>query len=125
MLNRRQNLGQSGEDIAAKFLSKNGYSILTRNYRCRHGEIDIIAKLRDTLVFIEVKTRTSTAYGSPAAAVTLKKQRQISKTALYYLTEHNLFDSPARFDVVSITIGPDLASQIDIITNAFDLCAGS
>lgn len=122
MLNSRQNLGQSGEDIAAKFLSKTGYTILTRNYRCRYGEIDIIAKVRDTLVFIEVKTRKGEAYGSPAAAVTPKKQRQISKIALYYLTEHNLFDAPARFDVVSIIIVPDQSSHIDIITNAFDLC---
>ena len=124
MLNSRQNLGQSGEDIAAEFLSKNGYAILTRNYRSRYGEIDIIAKLRDTLVFIEVKTRRGAAYGSPAAAVTHRKQRQISKTAQYYLAERNLFDAPARFDVVCIVIDPDQRTRIEILPNAFDLCEG-
>ncbi len=124
MLNSRQNLGQSGEDIAAEFLSKNGYRVLTRNYRCRLGEIDIIAKEGGTLVFIEVKTRKGEAYGSPAAAVTSKKQRQISKTAQYYLAEHNLFDAPARFDVVSLVIGPDQLTRIEIIADAFDLCEG-
>ena len=124
MLNSRQNLGQSGEDIAAEFLSKNGYAILTRNYRCRYGEIDVIAKLRDVLVFIEVKTRTGDAYGSPAAAVTHRKQRQISKTAQYYLAERNLFDAPARFDVVCIAIDTDQQARIEILPNAFDLCEG-
>ncbi len=124
MLNSRQNLGQSGEDTAAEFLSNNGYAILTRNYRCRYGEIDIIAQSRDVLVFIEVKTRTGDVYGSPAAAVTLRKQRQISKTAQYYLAEHNLFDAPARFDVVCIAIDPDQRTRIEILPNAFDLCEG-
>lgn len=124
MSNSRQNLGQNGEDIAAEFLSKNGYSILTRNYRCRLGEIDIIAKIREVLVFIEVKTRIGEAYGSPAAAVTHRKQRQISNTAQYYLAEHNLFDAPARFDVVSIVISPGQGTLIEIIPNAFDLCQG-
>ncbi len=122
MLNSRQNLGKIGEDIAADFLSKNGYTILTRNYRCCLGEIDIIAKIREVLVFIEVKTRMGDAYGSPAAAVTLRKQRQISKTAQYYLAERNLFDAPARFDVVSIITNPSQQAQIEIIPSAFDLC---
>jgi len=124
MLNSRQNLGQSGEDIAVEFLGKNGYRVLTRNYRCRLGEIDIIAKEGDTLVFIEVKTRKGEAYGSPAAAVTSKKQRQISRTAQYYLAEHNLFDAAARFDVVSLVISPDQRTHIEIIADAFDLCEG-
>ena len=124
MLNSRQNLGQSGEDIAAELLSKSGYAILTRNYRCCCGEIDIIAKFRDVLVFIEVKTRKGEAYGSPAAAVTHRKQRQISKTAQYYLAERNLFDVPARFDVVSIIINRNQQTRIEILANAFDLCEG-
>ncbi len=124
MLNSRQNLGQNGEDIAAEFLCKNGYSILTRNYRCPLGEIDIIAKIREVLVFIEVKTRMSEAYGSPAAAVTHRKQRQISNTAQYYLAERKLFDAPARFDVVSIIIRSAQGTLIEIIPNAFDLCQG-
>ncbi len=124
MLNSSQHLGKKGEDIAVEFLRKNGYSILTRNYRCRLGEIDIIAKAREVLVFIEVKTRNGEAYGSPAAAVTHRKQRQISNTAQYYLAEHNLFDTPARFDVISIVICPNKGTMIEIIPNAFDLCHG-
>ncbi|MBU1565998.1 MAG: YraN family protein [Proteobacteria bacterium] len=122
MLNSRQNLGKNGEDIAAEFLSKKGYTLLTRNYRCRYGEIDIIAKYRDILVFVEVKTRTGEMYGSPASAVTNRKQRQISKTAQYYLAERNLFDAPARFDVVSIAMSLGQRTQIEIIADAFDLC---
>jgi len=122
MLNSRQNLGQSGEDIAADFLSKKGYAILLRNYRCRYGEIDIIARKDEVLVFIEVKTRTDETFGSPAAAVTFRKQRQISKTAQYYLAERNLFDASARFDVVSIILNPGQRTLIEIIPDAFDLC---
>ena len=124
MLNSRQNLGQNGENLAAVFLSENGYVILTRNFRCRHGEIDIIAKNREVLVFIEVKTRTGQDFGSPAAAVTTKKQRQISKAAQYFLAERNLFDVPARFDVVSVVIAPGQRNKIEIITSAFDLYEG-
>ncbi len=122
MSNSRQHLGQNGEEIAAALLGENGYRILARNYRCKCGEIDIIAKQGDTLVFLEVKTRTGMAYGSPSAAVTLKKQRQISRTAQYYLAVHNLFDAPARFDVVSVIITPHQLPRIEIIANAFDLC---
>jgi putative endonuclease len=122
MSNRRQALGREGEDIAVSFLSRNGYIVLTRNYRCHHGEIDIIARQKDVLVFIEVKTRTSLSFDSPAAAVTLKKQQQISRTAQYYLATAHLFDTPARFDVVSILISPNQPPVVEVIPNAFDLC---
>ncbi|MDK9709336.1 MAG: YraN family protein [Desulforhopalus sp.] len=124
MLNREQNLGQSGENIAAEFLTQNGYKILERNYRCLYGEIDIIARAQEVLVFVEVKTRTSIAYGSPASAITPRKQRQISKTAQHYLAAKNLFDTPARFDVVSICIGFKQKPEIELLTNAFDLYEG-
>lgn len=119
---RRQTLGREGEDIAASFLTRNGYVVLTRNYRCRHGEVDIIARQKDVLVFIEVKTRTGLDFDCPAAAVTLKKQRQISMTAEYYLATAHLFDTPARFDVVSILISPHQHPVVELIPNAFDLC---
>jgi putative endonuclease len=122
MFNSRQNLGQDGEHIAVEYLAKDGYRILTRNFRCRYGEIDIIAQKREVLVFIEVKTRTGKTCGSPAAAVTQKKQRQISRTAQYYLAEHSLFDTPARFDVVAIVIDPGQHPLVEIIESAFDLC---
>lgn len=122
MLNNRQNLGRRGEDIAVEELRRKGHTILTRNYRCHHGEIDIIAKKHDVLEFIEVKTRTGKGYGHPASSVTRHKQRQISRSAQYYLAQHNLFDSPARFDVITIVIDPIQGPLVEIIPNAFDLC---
>lgn len=122
MLNSRQRLGKIGEQAVAKFLKRYGYKILAQNYRCKLGEIDIIAKDGQVLVFIEVKTRSGTSYGSPAAAVNIRKQRQISKAAQCYLAEHSLFDSPARFDVVSVLCDHNNNHHFDHINNAFDLC---
>jgi putative endonuclease len=122
MLNSRQRLGKSGEETIAKYLKQRGYKILARNYRCKLGEIDIIASDGAFLVFIEVKTRSGPGFGSPAAAVNTRKQRQISRAAQCYLAEQQLFDSPARFDVVSILYGDSKSLQIDHINNAFDLC---
>lgn len=122
MSSSRQRLGKSGERSAAKYLKKNGYKILIQNYRCKFGEIDIIARDGEVLVFIEVKTRSGTTHGPPAAAVNARKQRQISRAAQYYLAEHSLFDSPARFDVISILYDGSNLRSIDHINNAFDLC---
>ncbi len=122
MLNNRQRLGKNGEETIAKYLRKNGYKILVRNYRCKVGEIDIIAFDRPYLVFIEVKTRSGLGFGSPASAVDSRKQRQISRAAQYYLAEQQLFDSPARFDVVSLLYSEGKSLQISHINNAFDLC---
>lgn len=122
MDNSRQHLGRRGEDLAIEYLKQMKYHILCRNYRCRLGEIDIIAQDSDNLVFIEVKTRTSNLFGSPAAAVTIHKQRQILKVAQLYLQEHKLEDSPVRFDVVSVIIDKHNKKQIEIITNAFEHC---
>lgn len=122
MLNNRQRLGQKGENLAALFIRDKGYNIIVRNYRCKIGEIDIIAKDNDTLVFIEVKTRSNLAFGSPATAITAKKQRQISRTAQNYLASKHLFNTPARFDVISIILPAGGENQIELITNAFDLC---
>ena len=121
MSNNRQNLGRRGEDIATGYLEKRGYHIITRNFRTPLGEIDIVARDKSSIVFIEVKSRTGTGYGSPASAVTLKKQRQISRVALLYIKEHNLHDAPARFDVVSILLSGG-SSRIEHITDAFELC---
>jgi len=105
-------LGQKAEAIAVSFLKKKGFNILCQNYRSSIGEIDIIAKERDIIVFIEVKARTNTYYGLPKEAVTYKKQQQIIRTALWYLNEKNFFNCPkTRFDVVSILFNNN---QIDI-----------
>lgn len=121
MTGERQQLGKIGENLAVGALCGQGYTILVRNYRCRHGEIDIIGKVRDTLAFIEVKTRRGHLYGLPEEAVTVRKQRQIIKSAQHYLAEHNLFDHDCRFDVVSVIINEPKPARISIIAGAFDL----
>ena len=112
--------GPAGEEEAAVFLQKRGYKILERNYRKRMGEIDIIARDKNTLCFIEVKTRSSDTLGSPAEAVTKQKQRQIIKLSLYYLKENNISDPQVRFDVVTIDMTSASGSRINLIQNAFD-----
>ncbi len=119
MVSLRQILGQQGEASAARYLKSKGYRVIKKNYRCSYGEIDLIAPDGDTLVFIEVKTRTSTSFGEPAAAVNFRKQQQISKTAHYFLTELGK-DKDARFDVISILQEKGKEMRIDHITNAFD-----
>jgi putative endonuclease len=116
----RKELGKKGEELALRFLKKNGYRVIEKNYVCKMGEMDIIAKEKDTLVFIEVKTRTSNTFGPPQLAVNPKKQSQMSKVALYFLKEKKLEDVKARFDVVAILLGPK-GEEIELIKDAFDL----
>ena len=116
----KKELGKKGEGIAIRFLKKKGYRILERNYVCKMGEMDIIAREKDTLTFIEVKTRTSTTFGPPQLAVNLTKQMQLSKVALYFLKEKKLEDVKARFDVVAILLRPK-GEEIELIKDAFDL----
>jgi putative endonuclease len=101
-------------------LKKAGYKIIETNYRTRLGEIDIIAKEKDTLVFVEVKSRRSVHFGSPKWAITPKKQKKISMVALHYLKATNQSSARARFDVVAVMSNRD-KPQVDIIKNAFDL----
>lgn len=120
MLNLSQRFGQKAEDLATRHLKRQGYRIVARNYRTRAGEIDIIAREGASLVFIEVKGRQSTRYGSAKAAVTPRKQRQVAKVALWYLKETDQMGAKARFDVVAVTRkGGDVA--IEIVRNAFPL----
>ena len=84
------------------------------------GEMDIVAREKDTLAFVEVKTRTTTAFGPPQLAVNLTKQMQLSKVALYFLKEKKLEDVKARFDVVAILLRPE-EEEIELIKDAFDL----
>ena len=123
MLNKRQQFGKDSESLAARHLKKNGYKILEQNYRNKLGEIDIIAKEKGTLVFVEVKARKTHVFGSPKWAVTPKKQRKISMVALYYLKATNQTQVKARFDVVSLSMAKD-NPQIEIIKNAFELAYG-
>ena len=120
MSHQKQKFGQKGEALAARHLKKNGYRIIEKNYRTKLGEIDIIAKDKDTLVFVEVKSRRSRQFGNPKAAVTPRKQRKISMVALHYLKSTHRTNVSARFDVAAVTITHD-KPQIEIIKNAFDL----
>ena len=115
--------GVLGEEIAVGFLTVRGYRILERNFRCRGGEVDIIARdpADKSLVFIEVKARRGLAYGVPQLAVTPFKQRQVSKAALTWLSKNRLHDTNARFDVIAILLHTDAAHSIEHITNAFEL----
>ncbi len=120
MLNSPQRFGKRAEDLAARHLKRRGYKIIARNYRTKAGEIDIIAREGRTLVFIEVKGRQSMRYGSAKAAVTARKQHQVSKVALWYLKESGQMDAKARFDVVAVT-RQDGDDRIEIVRNAFQL----
>jgi putative endonuclease len=123
MLNRNQQFGQSSEQLAAEFLRRMGYRILATNFRSKLGEIDIIARDDKTLVFVEVKARASSRFGSPKAAVTPAKQRKISMAALDYLKRCGLTGASARFDVVAIdTAGGK--TEIEVVKNAFALAYG-
>ena len=114
-------IGKEGEELAVKFLKKNGYGIVERNYRCPYGEIDIIAMDSDVLVFVEVKTRTSDLFGLPKESVDARKQRHIIKASTEYLARSGLTDTPARFDVVSIEMdGKGGGTSMELVRNAFD-----
>jgi len=106
--------GQAGEQKAASYLIDKGYLILARNYRGNGGEIDIVACLRKTLVFVEVKTRAYHAYGGPLAAVTPSKQRKIAQAAHQYIKANGLKFDSIRFDVICV-----LPEKTEHIQNAF------
>ena len=112
--------GNRGEEIAIGELTRRGYRIIERNYRCRLGEVDVIAVKEGTIVFVEVKTRRSDDYGSPEMSVTARKQRQLVKVALSYLQHRNLLDRDARFDVVAVEFG-SAADRVTIIKDAFEV----
>jgi putative endonuclease len=111
--------GKEGEKIAAAYLKKNGYEIIEINFRCPIGEIDIVAKEKNDLVFVEVKTRKSIELGYPEQAVGMRKQKKMSQLALWYMQKRKIADTNARFDVVAITLIPE-KNEVKLIQNAFD-----
>ena len=122
MVNERKKLGDRGEKIAAKLLRKQGYRIIEKNYHSRLGEIDIVAKEDESIVFVEVKTRCSTDFGLPEEALSYDKRRRLSKLALGYLAHRRIEDTNCRFDVVSILMDNNRANKvkhIKLIKNAF------
>lgn len=102
---RNKTLGNKGEDIASQFLQKKGYHLITRNFRAKYGEIDILMVYKQTLVAIEVKTRRNMTYGFPEEAVTQKKIRDLSRALQYFVVQHPQFQSfSLRIDVVSVLL---------------------
>jgi putative endonuclease len=114
----RQAFGKTGEDLAAAALERLGYAILERRYRTRYGEIDIVARDGDTLVFVEVKARASAEFGNAAEAVTPQKQRKLALMAADYLARHSLDNVACRFDVVAID-GIAGALELTVYADAF------
>jgi putative endonuclease len=110
--------GTEGENLAVQFLEEKGYSILERNYRFDRGEIDLVARDGQELVFVEVKARHSQEYGAPEESVTPAKEAQLKKVAEGYLYEHNIESQSCRFDVVTITYQRG-APVLRLIHNAF------
>ena len=116
-------LGERGEKFAAKYLRRHGYRILVRRFKTRAGEIDIVCRHGEWLVFVEVKTRKNDDYGTPSEAVTKEKQNHMSRTALDYLRLLNHPRIRFRFDIVEVILQDGVRKPADIrlIQNAFDL----
>lgn len=102
MKNKKLRLGHRGEEAAANYLKRNGYRVINKNYSCRLGEIDIVAVENETLVFIEVRSRSSDKYGLPQESVTIRKQMKLRQLAWHYLKEEGKTGSSCRFDVISV-----------------------
>jgi putative endonuclease len=119
MSTRRIALGKTGEDLACEELTRRGYAILARRYRVRSGELDIVARDRGTLVFVEVKSRATRNFGEAVEAVTGLKRRRMMRLALEFVSRHRLGDCACRFDVVAVHF-EDGRSAIEVFENAFD-----
>lgn len=104
---RRLALGKKGEEVAANYLKKQGYRILKTNYRCRMGELDIIARKKDTIVFVEVRSRSSKRFGLPQESIGPAKQRKIRAVASYYLQSLSKPLPKVRFDVLALYFSPN------------------
>jgi putative endonuclease len=112
-------LGRSGEELACEELARRGYAILARRYRTRAGEIDIVARHGDVLVFTEVKTRRSVKCGVPTEALTIAKRRQVAAMAADWLARHRVRAVRCRFDVVSVVLRPGSEVRIEVFPDAF------
>ena len=116
----RQGLGRRGERLAERFLERQGMRILARRFRLRCGEIDLIARDAESVVFVEVKTRRGHGFGSPAASVTPAKQRRMARTALAFLSGRGWHERPCRFDVIEV-LELGKSTEIRHIPDAFRL----
>ena len=119
---KRQESGKLGEQLACAALKKKGYRILETNYRCRQGEVDIIALHKDCLVFIEVRSKAGNSFGSPEESVTAQKKQRLISTAMDYLNSHRDLPENWRIDFVAVELDPltNKATRIEIIENAVE-----
>jgi putative endonuclease len=116
---KRRETGLLGEKLAKEFLARKGYRILETNYRCLYGEMDIIAREKDCLVFVEVRTKTSRVFGSPEESVTAAKMDKLRAVAAHYQQNHENLPASWRIDMVAIELGKDnRPSRIELIENA-------
>jgi len=113
-------LGKEGERVAEQYLRKKGYRVVERNYRCAGGELDLIVLDRRVVVFVEVKTRTGHAFGTPLEAVEFRKQQRMIRAAQFFLSAKGLHQRDARFDVVGVS-WPGREPAVEHIVNAFEL----
>jgi putative endonuclease len=116
---KRQELGAAGEKLARDFLKKKGYKILETNYRCREGEIDIVARKKDCLIFVEVRTKASAGFGSPEESITFAKKEKLIASALTYMSKHQGLPESWRIDFVAVELDKNgKAKRIELIENA-------
>ena len=117
----RQEVGKLGEQIAHRYLKKHGYRIREKGFRCRHGEIDIIAQKKDCIVFVEVRARTGLDFGTPEESLTRAKKRRLIASALTYTTTHQDLPAQWRIDVVAIELDDHgKTRRIELIENAVE-----
>jgi putative endonuclease len=115
----RHRLGRDGETAAAHLLERSGLRVVKRGFRCRLGEIDLVVRDGEVLVFVEVKARRGLGYGRPAEAITPSKQRRLARVAQFFLARHGLGEVPCRFDVVEVLHRPGEGLRLRHIVDAF------
>ncbi|WP_457571354.1 YraN family protein [Desulfovulcanus sp.] len=119
MLAKHLRVGRSGEDLAASYLRKKGYKILDRNWRCNFGELDLVCRHKQVIVFVEVKTRSASTSVLPSEALTHHKRKRLLKTATLYLSKNGLWDQRCRFDLICVILENNSA-DIEHVQNAFE-----
>ena len=118
---KRKNTGDLGEKLAQEFLKKKGYRIIETNYRCREGEMDIVARLKDHLVFIEVRTKRNLVFGTPEESITAGKKINLERVAAHYLQDHTELSSSWQIDLVAVELDANSRlKRIDLIENAIE-----